>query len=240
MSTPQLPEEKEEDPRLKPAPAGETPEQAFARRQEELAEKEARESRESQSFLAQETHLDSHNSSESRLGLKQRFPSRDIWEDSPDSLQLQTTVSESQSEDKEVPGSAAATKAPEGLAIEEVASGVAAVPKPTIPARPVRTKSTEAHEAAHPVIPSRPSEKLKQADNTSPPLPTKSKPQIPARPSKPIARQSSENVLTKVPSDASTKSTGSDQGAVNKPKPPVPRGQWAARLRLYRAASCLI
>ena len=206
MSTPQLPEEKEEDPRLKPAAAGETPEQAFARRQEELAENEAHEA---ESFLARESHHDSHDSPESRASMKQRFPSRDIWEDTPDSLQLQTTVGGAQGEDKEGPASAGAV----------ATTGIAAGAKPPVPARPTRTKSTDSQEAAHPVVPSRPS---KYAEGASPPLPMKAKPQMPARPSKPIARKSSENVLTKVPSDSSAKSSGSDQGVASKPKPPVP------------------
>jgi hypothetical protein len=214
VSTPQLPEEKEEDPRLKQAPPGETPEQAFARKQEELAEQEAHEP---ESFLAQEVHLDSHDLSESRLSIKQRFPSRDIWEDSPDSLQLQTTVSEPKGEedkDAAAPTSAASVVSP-------TSPTVGAAAKPLIPARPTKPKSPEAHERAQPVVPSRPSEK--QVDGHSPTLPTKSKPQVPARPSKPLARNSSENVLTKVPSDASAKSTGSDQGVASKPpKPPVP------------------
>lgn len=211
MSTPQLPEDKEEDPRLKPAAAGETPEQAFARRQEELAENEAHEP---QSFLSREPHHESHESPDSRFSMKQRFPSRDIWEDSPDSLQLQTTVGEEQGEDKDAPASAGAGAV--------ATAAIATAAKPLVPARPTRTKSTDSQETAHPVVPSRPSEKSKLADGPSPPLPTKAKPQIPARPSKPIARNSSENVLTKVPSDSSAKSSGSDQGAAGKPKPPVP------------------
>lgn len=39
----------------------------------------------------------------SRPGSKQRFPSRDIWEDSPDSARLETTVEEPQSEETKSP-----------------------------------------------------------------------------------------------------------------------------------------
>ena len=39
----------------------------------------------------------------SRSGMRQRFPSRDIWEDTPASLQLQTTVATPQAEDAKAP-----------------------------------------------------------------------------------------------------------------------------------------
>jgi len=102
VSTPQLPEEDTERNR----DLDETPEQAFARRQEELAEKE---SQDSESFLNLEKKpwvykaIPAHLVAETRPSLKQqRFPSRDIWEDTPDSLCLQTTVAGPQSDEKEI------------------------------------------------------------------------------------------------------------------------------------------
>ena len=80
----------------------ETPEQAFARRQEELAEQE---SGDSESFLNREKKPwphKSHFAEETRPGLKQRFPSRDVWEDTPDSLQLQTTVAAPQNAEQDL------------------------------------------------------------------------------------------------------------------------------------------
>ena len=231
VSTPDLPEPSEEASKVE-----ETPEQAFARRQEELAEQE---SADSESFLNQEKKPWSHPShlaDESRLSLK-RFPSRDVWEDSPDSLQLQTTVSAPQSTEQDIvsPPEARPTtgavayhqeKAAAGvpLSSEEgrATTGLGAIMKPQIPARPARAKPAE----AQPAVPERPS-RLRQAESSSPPLPMKSKPQVPARPSKPIIRESSENIpLTQVASNSSAKSVGSDPGtsatAAAKPKPPVP------------------
>ena len=218
VSTPQLPEETEESKEFKPR-EGETPERAFARRQEELAEME---SKDSESFLhkekkqpwAQKPHL----AAETRPGMKQRFPSRDIWEDTPDSLQLQTTVATPQSDEKDI------LSPPDDQATTNIASSA----KPQIPARPVKSKLSESPEKSQPVVPERPVRGARQApqvDSTSPPIPAKAKPQIPARPSKPIKRESSENVpLTTVASNSSAKSTGSDQGSApaTKPKPPVP------------------
>ena len=57
----------------------------------------------------------------SRPGLAQRFPSRDIWEDTPDSLRLETTV-----------GNQAVNVDTKSL--ESTTS------KPTIPARPTRSR----------------------------------------------------------------------------------------------------
>jgi Altered inheritance of mitochondria protein 21 len=216
VSTPQLPEETDESKEFKPQ-EGETPERAFARRQEELAEME---SKDSESFLhkekqpwAQKPHL----VGETRPGLKQRFPSRDIWEDTPDSLQLQTTVATPQSDEKDI------MSPPD----DQPTMDTATTTKPQIPVRPSKSKSSESPEKAQPVIPERPS-RAKPAppvDATSPPVQAKAKPQVPARPSKPIKRESSENVpLTTVPSNSSAKSLGSDQAAApaTKPKPPVP------------------
>jgi hypothetical protein len=218
VSTPQLPEEAEESKEFKPK-EGETPERAFARRQEELAEKE---SKDPESFLhkgrkqpwAQSPHL----AAETRPGMKQRFPSRDIWEDTPDSLQLQTTVATPQSDEKDI-------MSPTD---DRPGTEMTSPTKPQIPARPAKSKLSESPEKSQPVVPERPSRVARQAphvESTSPPVPAKAKPQVPARPSKPIKRESSENIpLTTVPSNSSAKSIGSDQGAVPaiKPKPPVP------------------
>jgi hypothetical protein len=226
VSTPQLPEDTEESPI---APSAETDAQAFARRQEELAE---RESQDSESFLQREKKPWAHKphlAAEARPGMKQRFPSRDIWEDTPDSLQLETTVAGPQSEDQDVMSSsnqdisASATEEKAADSLPVAPAAIAAASKPQIPARPVKSKSSESSEKSHPIVPERP-QRLRQVDGAegAPLAPTKSKPQVPARPSKPITRESSENVpLT---SSSSVKSAGSDTSAAAaaKPKPPVP------------------
>jgi hypothetical protein len=222
----------------------ETPEQAFARKQEELAEQEFADS---ESFLNREMKPLAYKSylldEETRPGLKQRFPSRDVWEDTPDSLQLQTVVNGPQTSEKDVfspPEERPTTGAvayhqekkaagfPLGSEEGRATTGIAATLKPQIPARPARSKPAESIEKQQPSIPERPS-RLRQAqiDAPSPPVPTKSKPLVPARPSKPVTRESSENVpLTQVKSNSSAKSVGSDQGSssatASKPKPPVP------------------
>ncbi|KAI8950378.1 altered inheritance of mitochondria protein 21 [Xylaria longipes] len=131
----------------------ETPAQAFARKQEELAEKESitpdsflnRQQRpkswvENQPHLAKEIH--------NRPTPSQRFPSRDVWEDTPDSLQFTTTVSYPQS--------------PDNTTSEDVAKSQAPTNKPVIPSRPKKQGSGD--------------------DTSKPSVPNRPKPQIPARP----------------------------------------------------------
>ncbi|RDL41827.1 Uncharacterized protein BP5553_01806 [Venustampulla echinocandica] len=236
--TPQLPEEIAAE---KETPKEETPEQAFARKQEELADEEARE-QESESFLHQEKKPwgnSPHILGETRPGMKQRFPSRDIWEDTPDSLQFTTTVATPQipendaltvHEERPTTGAVifhqenAAAGLPLGNEEDRATTGLAAAVKPAIPARPAKSRLSQSPEKsqAEPIIPERPGQRARQSpptDGTSPPVPTKTKPQVPARPSKPITRGSSEDIpLTRA------KSNSSDQGvaAAAKPKPPVP------------------
>merc|ERR1711964_181928 len=108
-------------------------------RQEELAE---RESKSQDSFLHQEKKPWAHKphlAAETRPNLKQRFPSRDIWEDTPDSLQLQTTVDSPQVEDKDLMSPPDDQPATSPLSI-------AAVAKPRIPARPAKPIPRESTE----------------------------------------------------------------------------------------------
>jgi hypothetical protein len=255
VSTPQLPEENGDESKTRKLKIreGETPEQAFARRQEELAEAEASDS---SSFLAREkkprTHKPvnsqpkNHLAPESRSDSKQRFPSRDIWEDTPDSLQLQTTVAAPQEDEKDIlsppedrPTTGAVVfhqdKSAAGIELGgdegRATTGSAAFvkPQPQIPTRPTRSKPDIGQEEAQPTIPARPGQK---AEAPAPPLaskptiPERPKPQVPSRPSKPSHQDSSEDVpLSKVASAGSARSIGSDSSAgaaASKPKPPVP------------------
>ncbi|ORY62488.1 altered inheritance of mitochondria protein 21 [Pseudomassariella vexata] len=177
VSTPEPTEEqkKSQDSTDVPPRDTETPAQAFARRQEELAELEDRSPdgflnrkqrppswHEHQSHLAKEMH--------SRPNMTQRFPSRDVWEDTPDSHQLQTTVSTPQQEEQE-PQSATAEPAFDRPAIParprkhgsvDDKPGVPERPKPQFPARLSKsTSGSKALESApaqtqKPAIPPRP------------------------------------------------------------------------------------
>ncbi|KAI0139084.1 altered inheritance of mitochondria protein 21 [Hypoxylon sp. NC0597] len=159
VSTPELLEarQKEQAAILDVPPRdGETPAQAFARRQEELAEKEALtpdsflyRQQKPPSWVGQKPHLSKEI--QSRPNSTSRFPSRDIWEDTPDSLQYTATVSTPET-----------TEEPQGD--EEAKPAEQATQKPSVPSRP---KKQGSGDDSKPVIPDRP------------------KPQIPVRPSKP-------------------------------------------------------
>jgi hypothetical protein len=94
-----------------------------------------------------------------RPAYKNRFPSRDIWEDSPDSLQLETTVETPQMEDEDV-------------------SSPADIKSPIIPQRPARSSklsevsTPEPEESAMPQIPARPT------GNQAPVIPERPKPKF--------------------------------------------------------------
>ncbi|RFU35382.1 hypothetical protein B7463_g972, partial [Scytalidium lignicola] len=221
VSTPQLPEDDDAKTVTESElHEGETQEQAFARKQEELAEAE---SHDRDSFLHPAKKPWTAPTDE--IAKIPRFPSRDIWEETPDSLHLQTTVSSPQIEEKDAASpledKLAAVVVPEPSHKEETADTNAAAatapaaPKPSIPPRPGKTKLETSHEAAQPAAPERPS-RLRQtapADESHPvPITTKPKPQIPARPAKLIKRESAEevplNTSAKVPE--------------TKPKPAIP------------------
>ncbi|KAJ8105681.1 hypothetical protein ONZ43_g7328 [Nemania bipapillata] len=152
----------------------ETPAQAFARKQEELAEKEAvtadsfinRQER-PKSWVEHQPHLTKEIPI--RPSMAPRFPSRDVWEDTPDSLQFTTTVSQPQSADDSTS--------------EEAPKPSAPVSKPVVPiARPPKKQGSGDDGSSKPTIPNRP------------------KPQIPARPIKPaVESKESEGAVKPKP-----------------------------------------
>ncbi|KAF4124376.1 Protein of unknown function (DUF3210), partial [Geosmithia morbida] len=142
-----------------------TPAHAFAQHQEELAEMDAK-SRPAPTFLPlsekptkatwadQQSHVEPQ-----RPSAGPRFPSRDLWEDVPESQLHQAIV-----------------QTPEGEK------------KPEVPSRPTakKTPSSEgASERAAPAIPTRPKPKPPVADRPKPQIPVrpaKEKPPLPSRP----------------------------------------------------------
>ena len=116
-----------------------------------------------------------------RPGLRQRFPSRDIWEDSPDSARLETTVGDTQGEvmmrppdEGIIAGAVVHTtgRLEEGKISghqprQSATAGTPAMEKPSVPSippRPVRTRHKEDNiESVPPSIPARPPQKMRQA-----------------------------------------------------------------------------
>ena len=162
-----------------------------------------------------------------RPGIQNRFPSQDIWEDSPESHMLVTTVNTPPVEDARSPPDAST--------------------KPSIPPRPTH-RSKLGEQATEPSVtpapssvPTRPPKRLHQVppaeakltdykdksvspveNKKVPTLPDRPKPQIPARP----AKKEHDDHLTKTASQTSTGSVGSDHSSGTapsaKPKPAVP------------------
>lgn len=191
VETPE-PANQQSDP-LDKAPAAifETPEQESARKGEVSEEEKAklipREERLAKSNFKPHLRQEMH-----RPGLTQRFPSRDIWEDSPDSARLETTVGGSPVEDPKSPpddgleaGAVVRTSgAPnEGIIAGEQsrdgATAGAAAAKPSIPPRPNKSKESPPSEdlgQAPPSVPGRPPRRLHQvppADAQVPMIPSR-------------------------------------------------------------------
>ncbi|KAK4099416.1 hypothetical protein N658DRAFT_429803 [Parathielavia hyrcaniae] len=176
VSTPEFFDEKAKSspPSAVPPPReGETPAQAFARHQEELAERELRGERATGKPLwaQHQKHLVAAKAA-SRPNIQQRFPSRDVWEDTPESLQLQTTVSTPQQDDAPSPSSPADALKHDMPEQQQPQ----AEPKPTEPPAPADNNK--------PAVPERPKLRQASADDKPPAVPDRPKPQIPARPAK--------------------------------------------------------
>ena len=217
VSTPDLPAQADDAP---PSKTFEPPE-AESLRKEEVPEEEkvkliSKDERLAKSRFA--PHL--RDDMPTRPGMVPRFPSQDIWEDSPDSVHLVTTIT-GRAKDPEpgdispeftvkpnIPPRPAKSRLGEGASSEQIA--------PSIPARP--------QKAVHAVPPldARLTDSSK-SNNTSPTelkkvpsIPDRPKPQIPARPSKKPAAEG----LTKTVSGKSSGST--EQRTIS---PPVPKAK---------------
>ena len=112
-----------------------------------------------------------------RPGLQPRFPSRDIWEDSPDSAQLEATVGSGEDRDTSPPDAGLAAGAvvqtnarpKDGIMMgdqprENATAGAPIMDKPSIPPRPNKYKvppppSEAAESQAPPGIPVRPTKR---------------------------------------------------------------------------------
>ena len=97
---------------------------------------------------------------------KQRFPGRDIWEDSPASLQLETVVSTLQPDDVETPVDTPVDADKRANAVQSPAKEKAG--PPAVPARPSRPKkSSPVGMSPQPGIPQRPAKPVAPADPES-------------------------------------------------------------------------
>jgi hypothetical protein len=210
VSTPDLVQDLAQEPTSKPSAAFETPEQEAAGKGERSEAERRR--------LAQKAALPSHLQDElaTRPGLQPRFPSQDIWEDSPDSQQLVSTVRTPPVDDEESP--------------------VEIAPKPTIPARPTtKSKLADGPSAAQPapIVPARPAKKpseemaplTKEVSPTElkkvPSIPDRPKPQVPPRPAKKPSGEALSKTISPEHSQTGVGALGTSPPLV-KVKPQVP------------------
>jgi len=185
VSTPEVPEEKAPGDDKPASAIFELPETESARKGEVSEEDKARLLPKEQRWA--NSHFKPHLRDEMsiRPGMKQRFPSRDIWEDTPDSARLETTVGEAQSDELKSPldeglvaGAVVTTAGRPGVdkSVDEDAGAATArtgatAGKPVIPPRPSKTKLAEGPQdsaaPAQPIVPPRPSQKQLQSPSAA-------------------------------------------------------------------------
>ena len=219
VSTPDLPAGAEKSNEPVASKTFESPE-AEAARKEEPSEEEKKKLIPKEERLAKSQfapHL--RDDMPTRPGMQPRFPSQDVWEDTPDSHYQYTTVSSQQEEEIKSPTEASSSK-------------------PSIPPRPNKSRPGEGASSAQkepsvqPSIPTRPQKRVyavppvnakltdpatlsgQKDEETSPrelrkvpSIPDRPKPQVPVRP----AKQTSTESLSKTISATSAGSSGSTE-----------------------------
>ena len=172
VETPE-PSTEQNDQMLKPpAAVFETPEQESTRKGEVSEDEKAKlipkEERLAKSQFKPHLRNEMH-----RPGLAQRFPSRDIWEDSPDSARLETTVGEAPSTDLR-------SYTDEGLEAGAVVKTSGAPNEGIIGGEQTRDNATVGASVLKPTIPPRPNKEKPMAPDTD--LGMQGPPSVPARP----------------------------------------------------------
>ena len=214
VSTPDLPAQGEDDP---PSQIFEPPEVESARKEEVSQEEKAKmipkEERLAKSRFA--PHL--RDDMPTRPGMVPRFPSQDIWEDSPDSVHLVATISPKPQEPPEEEPSPEATAKPmipprpaksrlvEGVSSAQVAPSISARSKPAVHAVPP--------SGAPWANVNQPKEASPMDLKKVPSIPDRPKPQIPSRPTK---KPAAENLTMAVSSEAAGPS---EQEKISSPTP---------------------
>ncbi|KAK5125639.1 hypothetical protein LTR85_011913 [Meristemomyces frigidus] len=181
----------------------------------------------------------------------QRFPSRDIWEDTPDSMHLVTTVSSPQMDETLSPPEDRPTTSALPLSQDDAearsTTGMSQILTPALPARPAR--KSKLSEEVKPEGAERPSKKddprerevpdlgsdeEQLVDRTKPRIPERPKPSVPARPARPSHSDQAEGAgapLAKSFSAASAGSGGSGASSETVTSPPAPKAKPALPAR---------
>ncbi|KAI9798156.1 MAG: hypothetical protein M1833_004905 [Piccolia ochrophora] len=242
VSTPELPSESvetaEEAERNQEAPAADA-----VRRQNDIGDIETTRflPRETKEFAKPHFKPGVLEEIPTRPGMKQRFPSRDIWEDTPASLQLQTTVTAPQVDDIRSPpdvperpttGAVAVVhdKAAtgtglgkeEGRATTSIAATLEKPEQPSIPTRPARSKGGDKPAES---VAAQPARKVQQASIAETPISPSKSSSAPARkPSKPSPLSTSPTKTDDQNAEARTSPVTERKAPTipGRPKPQVP------------------
>lgn len=163
----------------------------------------------------------------------QRFPSQDIWEDTPDSMRLVTTVSAPQMDDARSPPderpTTSAIPTSQDDAEARATTGFSPVMRRTsVPSRPHRRSklaeeiTNELREGQGKEVPDLGLQKQTSPDKAkAPAVPDRPKPTVPARPARPSRSAQNEGApLAK--SISGEEQAIADAAPVSKAKPPVP------------------
>jgi hypothetical protein len=210
VSTPEVPQQKED---VKPEASSEHPDVEAARK-EEPSEAEKRKVVPAEERLAKSMfapHL--RDDMPTRPSMQPRFPSQDIWEDSPDSQHLVTTVSGPQMEEDTSSVETRPSIPPRPVGKSRLSEGASsALVAPSVPARPTKY-------SASPLDAKLSDPSTSPTDRKAPVVPERPKPQVPARPAKKLSGDSLSKTL-------SATSTGSVETVKSPPlikaKPVVP------------------
>ncbi|KAK4902768.1 hypothetical protein LTR27_000707 [Elasticomyces elasticus] len=216
-----------------PAKVFETPEQEEARKTENPADMTSDSKTFSKPHFKPGVMDDLNNG---RPGMQRRFPSQDIWEDTPDSATFTTTVSSPQMDEaRSPPEDRPTTAAMPGSHEDETSrstTGFTQVARPSVPSRPER-KSKLAQEIKpdsdprEKEVPDLGSTKEQVPDRTKPMIPERPKPSVPARPTRGSNSDSAEGAPLSKPMSAASAGSGVANDTVTSPpaqkvKPAVP------------------
>ena len=154
-----------------------------------------------------------------------RFPSQDVWEDTPDSMYGVTTVSGPQIDDERSPPEDRPTTNGQDEGEARATTGFTQTRRPSIPARPLRKsrlaeelKPEDEHESTSRDVPSTTAEQPPSPDKTKKPaLPDRPKPSIPPRPAKKTSGDSQGDAL-----ELSKSISPEETSSAPKPKPAIP------------------
>lgn len=243
VDTPEPPAEENAGAEGSPAGVFETPEQE----QRRIAENPADMSSDSKTFakphfkpgVLEEFHGEGLHGGRPTAGV-QRFPSRDIWEDTPDSMRLETTVSGPQMDETRSPPDDRPTTSALPLRQDEAearsTTGMSQLLTPALPSRPVRPSklseevqpgdAEQKEDSRAREVPDLGSQEEQVVDRTKPRVPERPKPSVPARPARGGQAEQAEGAqgapLAKGLSGASPSETGTDAIPAPKAKPAVP------------------